>query len=182
MVTVTLDPAGFPILKYSGYALRDVGPAGGWVFYDKGSYSDGWRYLEAAPVSVEISAAWMQGVFSFDTGATATGIGTGMRNTQLIMSAIIDSTAAMDSYAEAAHGCRGLCYGGVSDWFLPSKDELNLMYTNLYLNGVGGFADTSYWSSSENIANTAWDQHFYSGYQYGNNKDNYRRVRAVRAF
>ncbi|MDR0638267.1 MAG: DUF1566 domain-containing protein [Spirochaetaceae bacterium] len=26
-----------------------VGPAGGFVFYDKGSYSDGWRYLECAP-------------------------------------------------------------------------------------------------------------------------------------
>jgi len=29
------------------YNLRDEGPAGGWVFYDKGSYSDGWRYMEA---------------------------------------------------------------------------------------------------------------------------------------
>jgi hypothetical protein len=28
-----------------------VGPAGGFVFYDKGSYSDGWRYLECAPES-----------------------------------------------------------------------------------------------------------------------------------
>jgi hypothetical protein len=26
-----------------------VGPAGGFVFYDKGRYSDGWRYMEAAP-------------------------------------------------------------------------------------------------------------------------------------
>jgi hypothetical protein len=26
-----------------------IGPAGGFVFYDKGRYSDGWRYLEAAP-------------------------------------------------------------------------------------------------------------------------------------
>jgi hypothetical protein len=37
------------------YSLRDIGPAGGYIFYDKGSYSDGWRYLEAAPVSTE----WM---------------------------------------------------------------------------------------------------------------------------
>jgi hypothetical protein len=182
MATVTLDPAGFPTLKYSGYALQDVGPAGGWVFYDKGSYSDGWRYLEAAPASVEIIVKWMQGVDSFSTGATETGIGTGMRNTQLIVSAIIDSATDMDSYAEAAHGCRGLCYGGVSDWFLPSKDELDLMYTNLYLNGVGGFADGNYWSSSEYNANLAWDQKFNNGNQTYYYKYGIRRVRAVRAF
>ena len=32
-----------------GYSIGDTGPAGGIVFYDKGSYSDGWRYMEAAP-------------------------------------------------------------------------------------------------------------------------------------
>ncbi|MDR0411179.1 MAG: DUF1566 domain-containing protein [Treponema sp.] len=26
-----------------------IGPAGGFVFYDKGSYSEGWRYMECAP-------------------------------------------------------------------------------------------------------------------------------------
>jgi hypothetical protein len=179
---VTIDPVGFPTLKYSGYALRDVGPAGGWVFYDKGSYSDGWRYLEAAPASVEIEVKWMQGVYNFATGATETGIGTGMRNTQLIVSAIEDSATAMDSYAEAAHSCRGLCYGGVSDWFLPSKDELNLMYTNLYLNGVGGFADGSYWSSSEGYAGSTWGHYFNNGHQTNYSKTTTSRVRAVRAF
>jgi len=28
-----------------------VGPAGGFVFFDKGNYSDGWRYLECAPIN-----------------------------------------------------------------------------------------------------------------------------------
>jgi len=34
------------------YAVGDTGPAGGIVFYDKGSESDGWRYLEAAPTEL----------------------------------------------------------------------------------------------------------------------------------
>jgi len=41
------------VSKTDTYALRDVGPAGGYIFYDKGSYSNGWRYLEAAPKSTE---------------------------------------------------------------------------------------------------------------------------------
>jgi hypothetical protein len=35
------------------YPIGGTGPAGGHIFYDKGSYSNGWRYLEAAPVSTE---------------------------------------------------------------------------------------------------------------------------------
>ena len=66
------------------------------------------------------------------------------------------------------------------DWYLPSKDELNKLYLNK--DSVGGFADASYWSSSEGSANVAWLQDFYGGYQYGANKGGTYRVRAVRAF
>jgi len=45
--------ATFIIEENGTYSLRDIGPAGGYIFYDKGSYSNGWRYLEAAPVSTE---------------------------------------------------------------------------------------------------------------------------------
>jgi len=38
------------------YQVGSVGPSGGYVFFDKGSYSDGWRYLEAAPASAEFKA------------------------------------------------------------------------------------------------------------------------------
>jgi len=56
------------------------------------------------------------------------------------------------------------------------------MYQNLKLAGIGGFADSYYWSSSEYSSNYAWLQSFYHGDQgYGDKVIN-GRVRAVRAF
>jgi len=163
----------------SNYSLGDIGPAGGLIFYDKGSYSDGWRYLEAAPVSTDwYNRQW--GSYGTLIGATETDIGTGQSNTTTIVT-WLNSHSETDC---AAQLCDALVYGGYSDWFLPSKDELNLMYTNLKVFGVGGFADEDeyYWSSSEYLANSVWFQGFGTGYQNSPNKSGYSRVRAVRAF
>lgn len=91
----------------------------------------------------------------------------------------------------AAHAVRDKTYGELNDWFLPSKDELNMMYVNL-LSGtdensdaytpVGGFASGGYWSSSESDSTNAWYQVFPRGNQYSGEKDLTIRVRAVRAF
>ena len=161
----------------STYDLRDIGPAGGWIFYDKGSYSDGWRYLEAAPASTEwTDEQW--GSYGTLIGGTETGIETGQSNTTTIV-------AWLNSHGEtdrAAQLCDALTVGGYSDWFLPSLDELNLMYTNLKCFGVGGFTDRAYWSSTEYDANDAQRQGFSSGYQRYNDKRSTFSVRAVRAF
>ena len=161
------------------YKIGDKGPAGGWIFYDKGSYSDGWRYLEAAPKSTE----WTDKQWdSFKTliGGTETGIGTGQSNT----TKIIDIQGTGHTYA--AQLCDALVYGGYIDWFLPSKDELNLMYKNLKVNNnnIGGIAsDSHYWSSSAGNGYNAWCQSFSSGHQnYGNEDYYFVQVRAVRAF
>lgn len=160
-----------PLEENDTYALGDIGPAGGYIFYDKGSSSDGWRYLEAAPASTETSKLW--GTFGTWIGGTETGIGTGQSNTTTILT-------CLDS---AAQFCDVLVYGGYCDWFLPSKDELNLMRENLYLEGVGGFAYYSCcWSSSEASAYYAWLQVFFNGHQSGHSKDASSQVRAVRAF
>jgi hypothetical protein len=66
------------------------------------------------------------------------------------------------------------------DWYLPSKDELNKLYINR--EGVGGFDDAYYWSSSEKSSVTAWYQNLYDGDQSSNQKHAERRVRPVRAF
>ena len=69
-----------------------------------------------------------------------------------------------------------------TDWFLPSIGELKLMYDNLIITGVGGFANDTYWSSSENRWNRAWPQCFTDGYQLNFYKLSPYLVRAVRDF
>ena len=164
---------------HNTWKVGDRGPAGGWIFYDKGYFSDGWRYLEAAPSDIKQGSDYyfMWG----DNGSygTNTGIGTGKSNT-----AIIVSKGSKDRNPNAATFCNDYVYGGYDDWFLPSKDELNQMYENLKKAGLGGFADGRYWSSSEPYGKShAWYQYFYNGGppDYGFRYDT-RRVRAVRAF
>ena len=112
------------------------------------------------------------------TGATDTAIGTGQANTTAIVTKL-----GAGSYA--AQLCNDLIEGGYSDWFLPSKDELNKLYINK--DAIGGFAAYCYWSSSESSAYDwhAWGQSFLNGFQSSPNKSyeyDVSRVRAVRAF
>jgi hypothetical protein len=75
-----------------------------------------------------------------------------------------------------------LNFGEFNDWFLPSKDELDLMYQKLKRNEIGGFSDDWYWSSSEyDIANACY-QLFGKNRQYYKYKNYINLVRAVRAF
>ncbi|GHV80550.1 hypothetical protein AGMMS49944_23410 [Spirochaetia bacterium] len=160
------------------YKIGDFGPAGGIVFYDKGVFSAGWRYLEAAPAETEWSGVqW--GAYVKDVSGTSLAIGSGKRNTQVI----VDRLRQLNETGRAAQLCTTLDFDGFKDWFLPSWDELNLMYTNLKAKGLGGFQNAWYWSSSEINTNIAWLQIFSDGLKtsiYG--KDITIFVRAVRAF
>jgi hypothetical protein len=122
---------------------------------------------------------WHNGSF-VQTSATGTAIGTGAANT----TAIIDVQGATQT-AYAAGLARAHTGGGYTDWFLPSKDELNEMYDNkATLEAGDGFTPFSsyYWSSTEFGTNGAWVQNFASGNQSGNYKSITNVVRAVRAF
>jgi len=68
------------------------------------------------------------------------------------------------------------------DWRLPTKYELNEMYVNLHQQGLGGFANIYYWSSTEDDNYDAWGQNFANGFQANFSKFNNFGVRAVRAF
>jgi hypothetical protein len=142
---------------------------GGIVFYLDGNGGG----LVCAESDQSTGAEW--GCYGTSIGGTGTGIGTGAANTAAIVAGCSESGIA-------ARICNDLVLNGYSDWFLPSKDELNLMYQNLKLAGIGGFAANLYWSSSEGSSSLAWGQSFGSGYQGSYNKDIGVRVRAVRAF
>lgn len=93
-----------------------------------------------------------------------------------------DGSAKTSDYA--AKVCANYSAGGKDDWFLPSKDELDLMYENLQKEGLGGFSSNDYWSSSEygDNASNAWYQNLSSGVQGNFGRSPNFRVRPVRAF
>ena len=110
------------------------------------------------------------------TGATGTAIGTGLSNTNNII------TSIGNTGFYAAKFCRDFTGGGYTDWYLPSKDELNKLYLNRL--AIGGFANSYYWSSTEQSDNylNALAQSFGNGNQTFYAKYATYYVRAIRAF
>jgi hypothetical protein len=159
------------------YNIGDTGPAGGIVFFDMGFYMDGWRYLEAAPQDFPAKAKWST---HWNLARMETGVGTGKQNTIRLVSELKRVGETM----RAAQVVSVPKYGGYDDWFLPSIDELRLMYENLKIREIGGFSNDDYWSSSGGGSGTSWAQqmNFTDGRQYNADVDADGLVRAVRRF
>lgn len=150
---------------------------GGIVFYilqpgDPGYIVGETHGLIAAPVDQSASAAW--GCYgTLISGADGTALGTGAQNT-------FDIVAGCTTVGIAAEICSSLVLGGYSDWYLPSKDELNLLYIN---NGPIGLAPQNYWCSSEYDSLNGWKLNFGNGsWSSNSSKLNGRYVRAIRSF
>jgi hypothetical protein len=130
--------------------------------------------LIAAPYDQSTGAEW--GCYSTTlSGADGIAFGTGNQNTIDIMNGC--STAGI-----AARLCGDLVLNGYSDWFLPSKDELYMIYISKAI--IGGFAAYYYWSSSvyNNPTLLAWARTFEDGNQIYNYTNYNYRVRAIRSF
>lgn len=128
----------------------------------------------AAPSDQSSAIQW--GCQGTSIGCSATGLGAGSINTKAIIAGC--TTAGI-----AAKVCDDLDLNGYTDWFLPSKDELNLMYINLHTYGLGSFAYGHYWTSSETNATSATKQDFLNGAQTGSSKSYTNKyVRAMRVF
>jgi hypothetical protein len=163
---------------------------GGVVFYrfvagDAGYVAGQSHGLIAAIEDQSSGIRWYNGSYTV-TEATRTAMGTGSENT--------DDIIAVQGETETSYAAglaRAYTGGGYTDWFLPSKDELNKMYlekstinTTASVNSGSDFSESNfYWSSTMNNYNSAWSQVFNTGGQTGNLKTYLTHyVRAVRAF
>ncbi|MBR2282579.1 MAG: chitobiase/beta-hexosaminidase C-terminal domain-containing protein [Spirochaetales bacterium] len=199
------------------YDIGDVGPAGGYIFFDcdADNYTGnedglistecGWRFLEVSPTDLRVvneipsvdssvagysdaSLGYFFGYYrhssneSNDSVGTDTKIGSGATNTDSLVDAMGDNAYYHEdtSSAYAARLCSILEYAGFDDWFLPSKDELNLIYANLNIDCFDN--DVEYWSSTEGAGNYAWYQNLSSGKQGLSNRYEENRILPVRAF
>jgi hypothetical protein len=145
---------------------------GGYIFYIDGTGAHG---LISAPTDQSTGIFWAPEYLL--TGATATAVGTGQANTTTIV-----NTYGVGTYA--AQLCNDLDLNGYTDWFMPSLDEMSLMRTNLYLNGIGSFtADFPYWTSTEGAGSApAYRIRFDNGFIGTYDKPNNQYLRAARAF
>jgi hypothetical protein len=175
--------------------VGDRGPAGGIIVYDAGADMSWGRYLEVAPQSCEIervafnpSDAKPSLYATSQDRVRAKAIGMGRTNTTLLAS----------KFDGAARVAENATCNNYTDWFLPSKDELNEAFRQLshsrkglQLTPVGGFDRGYYWTSSDYNGSTAWTQYFADGQQFDrvqnlskNKQSPFRplRVRPMRAF
>ena len=200
----------------SSCQVGDTGPGNGIVFYvattpfiaSGTTCNTACRYLEAAPNtwnggSTDPYLVWstrflgcygyLDALANCESGSiypsasaaasrtAAVAIGMGMANTTAIV-----ARHGVDTSPYAAGMVDSLTFGGQSDWYLPSKDELNQLY--IQKSAVGGFANKSphgtrpvYWSSSEHVMANQWGETFDNGDQHFSN-NGYAGVRPIRAF
>jgi hypothetical protein len=146
-----------------------------------------------------VDNAFVAALTSGSSGAvnTLTAIGSGFSNTKMMLGSCTYGAANM---AASYNG------GGKSDWFLPSKGDINQLCkwaraqdwisdatvcsdggtlnlgTGAGLGAEGFVLFGSYWSSSEGSADGAWYSHFNIGNQGNFIKSGIHYVRPIRAF
>lgn len=194
---VALSSTVFRITIESGdkaeyYRVGSIGPGGGKVFYVASTpFACGptlnltCSYLEAAPITgtnawVDANYLWSGNVTTL-IGANAQGsaIGTGYRNTLAIVGQAGGGNTAGHA-GTAARAYRGP--NNLSDWFVPSHDELLQLYQNQVALGISNAFD-DYWSSTEVDSNNGYIKWFQGdGSTWVNDKNSLNALRPIRAF
>ncbi len=145
---------------------------GGIIFYLDNKKKHG---IIAANEDFEEAAVWSRKATL--NGASGVKIGAGAANSNHIFKTQ-GSPEFDDEYA--ALQCINLIENGYTDWYLPSKDDLNQMY--LHKDVIPNLKPFAYWSSTEVNKTTAWFQNFGNGAQVQQAKNAGYAARAVRYF
>lgn len=204
-----MEPSDIATCTYTPVTVPMALPDGSVLFYDRGdSYGeyrigedgypvriDGavdnesgdeltkWRYLICDQSDLDsIGKEW--GPYGTDDGLSGASVsqpvGTGLPNTNVMIAKYGDNDTCWWKLIKEKRDSTGL------KWFMPSKDELNLMYENrTVITAQGGDAfrtdaDTAYWSSSEYSSYRAWLQEFSTGGQNDSLKVNSYHCRLLR--
>jgi len=121
--------------------IGDDGPGGGVVVYDKGEYTDGWRYIEITKENLTDSK-WQDP--KSEIGDTSNAVGEGGNNTDIIVAWLDQNNQS----GMAAQRCDDLTSGGKSDWVLPSRDDMQQILPHYELIPNMDI-DDMFWTSSE---------------------------------
>lgn len=177
-------------------ATGPQGPAGGFTHYIGEEFGGGiiyylWKDLNnvehgliVALTNVSTAQAWSNNINTL-IGSSAQSTWDGLSNSN----AIVSQAGHINS---AAKLCLDLIAGGQSDWYLPSVDELSLVWHNRFIINkvistipgaqLFGTGLSDYWSSSENSYNSAYPFRFGAGDAGGNGfKSSTYFVRAIRS-
>jgi hypothetical protein len=165
---------------FSHYIGEEFG--GGVIFHlwkDKLGAEHG---LVVATTDQSAAQTWSN-IKDIEIGQTAKSSWDGLSNSN----AIVNQSGHTSS---AAKLCLDLVSGGQNDWYLPSIQELNMLWNNYFtvvkslaqISGATQLGSAAYWSSSEDNNNDAWTFYFYFGNAFYSYKGITNFVRAVRAF
>jgi hypothetical protein len=157
---------------------------GGIVFYilqagDPGYNASISHGLIAASSDQTDTIAWIIGGSTQTTlnSRTLNNLGAGQANSDYMLAQSGSTGGAAKICDEYSVLFEGVTY---SDWYLPSKEELNKLYLNKDI--IGGFINPQYWSSSEGNTSNGWCQYFTNGTQTTLLKSRFKAVRAIRSF
>jgi len=187
----------------AGYVLECIAvkTINEFLWFQIGGYSSGDQNLGSSGTASSVSrfgadgitspSAGCAGMYVWDIRVESSVGGTSLHNwsgygtAPNVDAAWVDTVGSENGTVLAGSpGIKTLTPSGTffTDWFLPSKDELAAMRTNLYLAGYGNFNGAAYWTSSEFSTTDAWAQLFSTGLQTNVGKTGTFYARAARSF